>query len=265
MNIERLAVIGAGTMGRGIAIAAADVGLHVTLYDTRAEPLASGITGVTTAASLRDAVAGAELVIEAIPESMDEKLALFTALDGAARADAILATNTSSLSVSALAAATTRPDRVLGLHFFNPVNRMKLVEIIPGETTSEATVDTAMSIVAQLGKEAIVVRDSPGFATSRLGLALGLEAMRMVEEGVASPADIDRAMVLGYNHPMGPLRLSDVVGLDVRLGIAEHLHGALGERFRPPQVLRRMVEEGRLGRKTGRGFYEWDETGRERR
>jgi 3-hydroxybutyryl-CoA dehydrogenase len=265
MTIARVAVIGAGTMGRGIALAAAEADCLVTLHDARAEQLANPLPGVATATTLADALAGAELVIEAIPESMDAKLALFAALDGAAAPGAILATNTSSLSVSALAAATGRPDRVIGLHFFNPVQRMKLVEVVRGEKTSDATVASALTIVERLGKEAIVVRDSPGFATSRLGLALGLEAMRMVEEGVGTAADIDRAMVLGYNHPVGPLRLTDLVGLDVRLGIAEHLHRSLGDRFRPPEILRRMVEEGRLGRKTGDGFYDWDDTDRERR
>jgi 3-hydroxybutyryl-CoA dehydrogenase len=171
----------------------------------------------------------------------------------------VLASNTSSLPIAAIAAAVPRPERVIGMHFFNPVAAMRLVEIVRGPQTSDATVAAARAFAESLGKTPIVVQDSPGFATSRLGVALGLEAVRMLEAGVASAADIDRAMELGYNHPVGPLRLGDIVGLDVRLAIADHLHAALGsEVFRAPDLLRRMVAEGKLGRKSGEGFYRWD-------
>ena len=199
-------------------------------------------------------------MIEAVPERMALKREIFTALDEAAAEDALLASNTSSLSISEMQAATRRPQRMLGLHFFNPVHINRLVEIVRGRGTSEDAIARALGFVARIGKEAIVVNDSPGFATSRLGVLLGLEAMRMLEEGVASAADIDRALELGYRHPMGPLRLTDLVGLDVRLDIARYLHEQLGaECFRPPRILERMVAEGRLGRKSGRGFYDWEE------
>ncbi|HET6764136.1 MAG TPA: 3-hydroxyacyl-CoA dehydrogenase family protein, partial [Longimicrobiaceae bacterium] len=213
---------------------------------------------LTPAADVEGAVRGADLVIEAVPEDLALKAELFGRIDGAAHPDAILASNTSSLSIAQIAAATGRPDRVVGLHFFNPAHLMRLVEVVRGADTSEATVSTALAFVRSLGKEPIVVADSPGFASSRLGIVLGLEAMRMLEQGVATAADIDRAMELGYNHPMGPLRLTDHVGLDVRLHIADYLHGTLGgDQYRAPDVLRRMVAEGRLGRKTGAGFYDW--------
>ncbi|MGI9625221.1 MAG: 3-hydroxyacyl-CoA dehydrogenase family protein, partial [Longimicrobiales bacterium] len=199
-----------------------------------------------------------DLVIEAIPEVMDLKTKLFNDISGFVSDDAILATNTSSLSVTELSEAVTGPSRFLGLHFFNPVHIMSLVEVVRGRDTSEETLDRSLAWVRRLAKEPIVVRDSPGFASSRLGIALGLEAIRMVEAEVASPEDIDKAMELGYRHPMGPLRLTDLVGLDVRLGIAEYLHRTLGsEAFRPPGLLERMVEEGKLGKKSGQGFYDW--------
>ena len=174
---------------------------------------------------------------------------------------ALLATNTSSLSVAAIAAATARPARVLGMHFFNPVHLMKLVEVVTHAGTAPASVETAVALARRFGKEPIVVRDSPGFASSRLGVALGLEAMRMLEDGVASAEDIDRAMELGYNHPVGPLRLTDLVGLDVRLAIARYLHRTLGGgRFAPPAILERLVAEGKLGKKAGEGFFKWPAT-----
>ncbi|HEV2131623.1 MAG TPA: 3-hydroxyacyl-CoA dehydrogenase family protein, partial [Longimicrobiaceae bacterium] len=198
--------------------------------------------------------------IEAVPERMELKHQVFSELERSAPAHSILASNTSSLSISRIAEATRRPERVVGLHFFNPVHIMKLLEVVRGRETSQETLDASLEFARRIGKEPIVVTDTPGFASSRLGVVLGLEAMRMVEQGVASPQDIDKAMELGYNHPMGPLRLTDLVGLDVRLGIAEYLHGELGgEQYRPPEILRRMVEEGRLGKKSGRGFYEWEE------
>ena len=201
---------------------------------------------------------GAGLAIEAIPELLDAKKETFLVLNRLLP-DAVLASNTSSLSIGAIAGATSRPERVIGIHFFNPVAVMPLVEIVSGPATSGETRAAAAEFVAAIGKQAIHVTDSPGFATSRLGLALGLEAMRMVEEGVASAADIDRAMELGYGHRMGPLKTTDLVGLDVRLSIAEALSSELNqERFRPPEILRRMVAEGRTGKKSGEGFYRWE-------
>jgi 3-hydroxybutyryl-CoA dehydrogenase len=283
MSIERVAVLGAGTMGNGIAQVCAMAGFRVALHDPQpgavqralatiranlekgvergkvaAEVRDAALGSLREAAELRGAAADAELVIEAVPERMDVKRTIFAELDAAAPPGAILATNTSSLSVSRIAEATERPDRVIGLHFFNPVHIMKLLEVVRGDATTEATVDAALDFARRIGKEPIVVTDTPGFASSRLGVVLGLEAMRMVEQGVASAEDIDRAMELGYNHPMGPLRLSDLVGIDVRLGIAEYLHAELGgEQYRPPEIMRRMVAEGRLGRKSGEGFYTW--------
>ena len=277
-------MVGAGTMGRGIAQVAARAGYEVLLHDIDEARVEGGLSGVRDGlakgvargklserereealARLRGttdldrSAVQADLVIEAVPEEMDLKLETFRRLDAAASDGTILATNTSSLSVSRIAEATKRPGLVVGMHFFNPVPAMPLVEIVRGSTTSPGAVEAVRATAVRMGKETIVVRDSPGFATSRLGVALGLEAMRMLEEGVASAADIDRAMELGYGHPMGPLRLTDLVGLDVRLAIAEHLSRELGgERFRPPDILRRMVAEGKLGKKTGEGFYRWE-------
>lgn len=282
--IGKVAVIGAGTMGHGIAQAAAIAGHETVLCDVDAgqleralarieatlekgvrlgkvaEPAREGaLARLATNVHLRDAVAGADLVIEAVPEAMELKRRIFTEAEAAAPTAAILATNTSSLSVTAMAAGLAAPGRFLGLHFFNPVHIMALVEIVKGEHTDPGVLDRCVAFARHLGKEPIVVADSPGFASSRLGIVLGLEAIRMVEGGVASAEDIDKAMVLGYRHPMGPLRLTDLVGLDVRLGIARYLHESLGsEAFRPPALLERMVAEGRLGKKCGRGFYEWD-------
>ena len=279
----RVAVIGAGTMGRGIAQVAAMAGHEAVLSDVEEGQLerAMGAIGaaldkgvslgkveaaareaalarLSTATGLSDAVEGAQMVVEAVPESMALKRKVFAEIEAAAPEEAILATNTSSLSVTEMGTGLRRPGRFLGLHFFNPVHIMALVEVVRAKETEASTVERALAFVHRLGKEPIVVADSPGFASSRLGIVLGLEAIRMVESGVASAEDIDKAMVLGYRHPMGPLRLTDLVGLDVRLGIARYLHESLGsEAFRPPQLLERMVDEGRLGRKSGRGFYEW--------
>lgn len=284
-DIRNIAVLGAGTMGHGIAQVCAAAGYDVALYDRDPRQLESGmgrvranldkgvergkvdpgereatIARLTTAVDLAAAVGTADLVIEAVPERMDIKTALFQELDAGTSAGTILATNTSSLSVSAIARATSKADRVVGLHFFNPVHIMRLLEVVRGRETSDATLSSALEFARRIGKTPIVVSDTPGFASSRLGVVLGLEAMRMVEENVASPEDIDRAMELGYNHPMGPLKLTDVVGLDVRLGIAEYLHAELGgEQYAPPDILRRMVQEGHLGRKSGRGFYDWED------
>ena len=284
---RRVAVVGAGTMGHGIAQVSAMAGAETVLTDVSDEALASALgrvrtnldkgvslgkvepdardralAGLSTTTDLSGAASGAELVVEAVPEDRSLKDRVLTEAEAAAGADALLATNTSSFSIDELAAGLQRPERFLGLHFFNPVYIMGLVEVVHGGRTAPEALDRAVGFVGALNKEPVVVRDSPGFASSRLGVALGLEAMRMVEEGVAEPRDIDRAMELGYRHPMGPLRLSDLIGLDVRLGIAEYLHETLGgERFRPPELLRRMVGEGKLGRKTGRGFYDWGAEG----
>lgn len=281
--MKRVAVIGAGTMGHGIAQVAALAGYATRLTDTapearetaRARIRASLMSGVargklsqeaaeaaleriSVVAVLRDAVQDADLVIEAIVEDLAAKRALFTQLDGLASASAILATNTSSLSVAKIAAATARPERVLGMHFFNPVPAMRLVELVVHGGTEKAVLERAREVAVRMGKEPIVVRDRPGFASSRLGVLLGLEAMRMVEEEVASAEDIDKAMELGYGHPMGPLKVSDLVGLDVRLKIADYLHRELkAPHFKPPEILRRKVRAGELGKKTGKGFYEW--------
>jgi 3-hydroxybutyryl-CoA dehydrogenase len=281
MNVERIAVIGAGTMGHGIAQVAARAGFQTVLCDVGDELVAAALARIRaglekgvergkvepdevepTLARLEAttsiaAAAAADLIIEAIPEDMALKRDLFARLETAAPPAALLATNTSSLSVAAIAAVLADPGRLLGMHFFNPVHAMKLVEIVTHEANPAAAVETAVAVAERLGKTAIVVKDVPGFATSRLGVLLGLEAMRMLEQGVASARDIDTAMVLGYRHPMGPLELTDLVGLDVRLAIAEYLHGELGEAFRPPQILRRLVDEGKLGKKSGEGFYKW--------
>lgn len=201
--------------------------------------------------------ATAQLVIEAVPEIWDLKVSSLQAVEQVLDAEAVLASNTSSLSVSGLAKELARPGKFLGLHFFNPVPASTLIEVVIGEQTDKNLVDASRSWVQALGKTAVVVNDAPGFASSRLGVAIALEAMRMVEEGVASAEDIDNAMVLGYKHPTGPLKTTDIVGLDVRLGIAEYLHETLGGRFAPPQILRDMVAEGKLGRKSGQGFYSW--------
>lgn len=281
-EIKSALVVGAGTMGHGIAQVCAQAGMRVTLADVDAAAVDKGVAGIEKSlaravekgklgAADRDATlarigrstdavtaaAGVDLVVEAVPERMPLKLALFADLSRAAPAHALFGTNTSSLSVTEIASAATDPSRVVGLHFFNPVPVMELLEIVRGLSTSDATVDRARALATQIGKTSVVVRDFPGFATSRLGVMLGCEAMRMVEQGVASPADIDTAMRLGYRHPMGPLELTDLVGLDVRLAILDHLHRELGEQFRPPALLRQMVRAGRLGRKTGRGFYEY--------
>jgi len=285
-EIRTVAVIGAGTMGHGIAQVAAQAGCTVRLADAlpgaaaralervRANldgALARGKLGVAdrdavmgrlvAAETATAAAAGADAVIEAVPEQLDLKRALFRDLEGVVAPQAVLASNTSSLSVAAIAAAVHRPGRVIGMHFFNPVHLMKLVEVVTHPGVDGSVTDRVSALARAMGKEPIVVRDSPGFASSRLGIALGLEAMRMLESGVASAEDIDKAMVLGYNHPMGPLRLTDLVGLDVRLAIAEYLHGTLGSPvFAPPAVLRRLVAEGKLGKKSGQGFYTWTDT-----
>jgi len=283
--VDKIAVIGAGTMGHGIAQAAAAAGFAVSLTDNDPAALERALESIrkslgrgiergrvteeertatlerlATAPGLETAVRDADLCIEAVVEDLEVKRAVFADLERHAPETAVLATNTSSIPVAGIAGAVADPARVIGMHFFNPVPVMKLVEVVVHEATSDEAKRAALEAAARMGKEAIVVRDSPGFATSRLGLALGLEAMRMLEEGVASAADIDKAMELGYRHPMGPLRLTDLVGLDVRLAIAETLHRELGgEGFRPPEILRKLVGEGKLGRKSGEGFYTWED------
>ena len=285
MAIETIAVIGAGTMGHGIAQVAAQAGYRVVLHDVNDELVARGrariddnlkkgiergkLTEEARGAALfrlrtttqLEETAEADLIIEAVIEKLDAKRDLFSRLDRLCKTEAVLATNTSSLSIAAISEATSRADRVIGMHFFNPVHLMKLVEVVVAPSTSQPTLDAALAVAARVGKEAIIVKDVPGFGSSRLGVALGLEAMRMLEAGVASAEDIDKAMVLGYNHPMGPLRLTDLVGLDIRLNIAEYLFEKLGsEVFRPPDILRRKVAAGKLGKKTGEGFYQWEES-----
>jgi 3-hydroxybutyryl-CoA dehydrogenase len=282
--IQQLTILGTGTMGRGIAYLSAVAGYDTVLFDADPAALdgakaaiesilrkgvekgkvaqgaaADAIARMQLIPELEPAVSTADLIIEAVPESLELKVELFGQADLFCGAETILATNTSSISITKLASHIERRDRFVGMHFFNPPHVMKLIEIVRGERTSDATVEQVREIAQRMGKTPITVRDSPGFATSRLGVTIGLEAIRMLEEGVGSAEDIDRAMELGYNHPMGPLRLTDLVGLDVRLAIAEYLASTLGPRFDPPQLLRDKVAQGKLGRKTGEGFYTWDQ------
>lgn len=288
LHEERILVIGAGTMGHGIAGQAARCGASVRLYDANIEALNRGksqIEAIYQTATARGkmsesevseslsrlelidplseealsvACEGITIVIEAAPERLDLKREIFSIVESAVSRETLLATNTSSLSIDKIASGLKYPSRFIGMHFFNPVAIMPLLEIVKGSESSEDTVSRAQSIGVALLKTPIVVKDAPGFATSRLGIALGNEAMRIFEEGVASAEDIDRAMVLGYRHPIGPLALTDLVGLDVRLAISEYLHGELGtDTFKPPQILRDKVARGELGKKSGRGFYEY--------
>jgi len=279
-------VVGGGTMGRGIASVCALAGLPTTIAErdpgTREGLLpairaswrravdagkldadrvreADGRLFVVAVPEAAESAASVDVVIEAVSESLALKETVFREIDRALPAARVLGTNTSSLSIESIARATASPGRVVGIHFFNPVPAMPLVEIVYAPATAAGTIAAAEEFAAALGKKTVRVRDVPGFATSRLGGALGLEAMRMVEAGVASAADIDLAMELGYGHRMGPLKTSDLVGLDVRLSIAEALAEALDPvRFEPPAILRRLVAEGSLGKKSGRGFYDWD-------
>jgi len=277
---DRVGVLGGGRMGAGIAHSFLLAGAHVCLVErneVEAEAarervlravtasITRGATGETQA-ELTDrlhvgwdftAFADRELVVEAVPEVRALKVDALQRVEAELDADAALASNTSSISIDDLAAQLERPARFLGLHFFNPVPASTLVELVAGRETSAELIADAQAWVVALGKTPITVSDAPGFASSRLGVALGLEAIRMLEDGVASAEDIDAAMMLGYKHPVGPLKLTDLVGLDVRLGIAEYLHSQLGARFEPPALLRRLVAEGKLGRKSGQGFYSW--------
>ena len=283
MPVMEIAVLGAGSMGHGIAHVSAQAGNDVILRDLEDGLVEQGLEAIkdnlekgikkgvvdeserektlgniATTTDLEFAVENADLVIEAAPENMDLKKNIFSEVEEAASGETVIATNTSSLSITQISSALNKPERAIGLHFFNPPHIMDLVEVITAEQTNERTEELAVSFVENLEKEDIVVRDTAGFATSRLGLVLGLEAIRMAEQGVASPADIDRGMIVGYGYPMGPIELTDHVGLDVRLHIAEHLYEELGERFRPPQSLRRKVRAGKLGKKSGEGYYEWE-------
>ena len=286
-ELSRCAVLGAGTMGHGIAQLCALAGLEVVLYDLTGEQVEAGVARITKSleagvgkgkvtAEARDAalsrittataiseLGGAQVAIEAVPERLELKQTLLQQLAAVLGPRALLASNTSSLSLTAIAAAVPHPDRVVGMHFFNPPTLMKLIELVRAEQSSPEALALARGLGERLGKSCIEVRDVPGFASSRLGICLAMEAIRMVEEQVAAPADIDRAMELGYNHPMGPLRLTDLVGLDVRLTIADYLHHALGSpRFEAPRLLRELVNEGKLGQKSGEGFYRYDGNGK---
>jgi 3-hydroxybutyryl-CoA dehydrogenase len=278
---RRVGVLGGGRMGAGVAHGFVLAGATVVVVE-RDERSAEGarervesslarsverggfdgnlgeLTGRLSVSTDYGSFAGCGLVVEAVPEDMDLKIAALAAVEGHLGNDAWLASNTSSLSVTELAGALRRPERFCGLHFFNPVPASLLVEVVLAKTTSAELAGLARQWVTELGKTPVVVNDAPGFASSRLGVVIALEAIRMVEQGVASAQDIDAAMVLGYKFPVGPLRLTDIVGLDVRLGIADYLHSTLGERFAPPQLMRDMVARGQLGRKSGKGFYDWD-------
>ncbi|WP_277601740.1 3-hydroxyacyl-CoA dehydrogenase family protein [Microbacterium sp. 4R-513] len=278
----RVGVLGGGRMGSGIAHAFALAGATVVVVEADAaaadgaagriaQALTRSVERGTSSRALDDLLASVStatdasafadcgLVVEAVPEDPALKREALSRVEAVIADEAVLASNTSSLSIGGLAAGLRLPERFLGLHFFNPVPASLLVEIVVGDATSVPVVERARDWVSALGKTPVVVRDAPGFASSRLGVALALEAIRMLEDGVASAEDIDAAMELGYRHPVGPLRTTDLVGLDVRLAIADELRERLGERFAPPELLRRMVAEGRLGRKTGRGFYEWSD------
>ncbi|HEU5060960.1 MAG TPA: 3-hydroxyacyl-CoA dehydrogenase family protein [Kofleriaceae bacterium] len=284
MQISSIAVIGTGTMGRGIAQVAAQSGFTVVVCDVDQATTVAGLVKIRSsldravergkldadtraAANARlssapdpaQAAARVDLVVEAVPEQLELKQRTLAAAVTGARPGVLVASNTSSLSIAAIAAALPDPSRVIGMHFFNPVPAMKLVEIVHHAGSAPEAVAEARSVAVRMGKTAIVVRDAPGFASSRLGIALGMEAIRMLEEEIATAADIDTAMRLGYGHPMGPLELTDLVGLDVRLAIAEYLAERLGDRFRPPELLRRKVAAGELGQKSGHGFYRWQD------
>jgi 3-hydroxybutyryl-CoA dehydrogenase len=285
--LATVAVLGAGTMGRGIAQVAALGGLTTRLYDIEERALAdaratierqlrrgveqgkvdaagaeAALGNLSTHAALAAAVERADLVIEAAPETFALKVELFHAAALHAPERALFASNTSALSITELAGACGRPERFAGMHFFNPVHVMKLVELVRGLETSDATVAALRHAAERMGKETVVVADVPGFATSRINALIGNEAFRMLEQGVASAEDIDKAVKLGLNHPMGPFEMADLVGLDVRLSILDHLHATLGETFRPTNLMRRYVAAGRLGRKSGRGVYLYDEHGK---
>ncbi len=286
-QVQTIAVIGAGIMGRGIAHAAALGGYRTILEDLLPAALrkaeneiranldkAVELNKVTAAdaeaafhrleyaGSVEEAAREADLVIEAVPEEMESKIEIFTLLDKICRPTTILASNTSSLSVTEIASVTYRARKCVGMHFFNPVHKMKLLEVVRALETDEDTIATAMDVGKRMGKEVVVIRESPGFITSRINAMIGNEAFYMLQEGVASAADIDKALKLGLNHPMGPFELVDLVGLDTRLSILEYLHKSLGDKYRPAPLLVQYVKAGRLGRKSGRGVYEYPEMGK---
>ena len=286
-EIKTITVLGAGTMGRGIAHVAAVAGFSSHLYDTQEaalqkadaairrnlakgvelkklspEAAEAALANLHLHTSLPEAVESAGLVIEAVPENMALKIETFHAVTIHAPHDAVFASNTSALSITEMAAASGRPDRFAGMHFFNPVHVMKLLELVRGLETSEATLQAMREVGVRMGKEVVVVKEAPGFVTSRINALIGNEAFRMLQEGVATAEDIDKALKLGLNHPMGPFEMVDLVGLDVRLSILEFLHKSLGEAFRPNNLLVQHVRAGRLGRKAGRGVYEYDEDGK---
>ncbi|HKF26649.1 MAG TPA: 3-hydroxyacyl-CoA dehydrogenase NAD-binding domain-containing protein [Candidatus Acidoferrum sp.] len=282
MEVKTIGVIGAGTMGRGIAYAASLGGYRTVLEDVMPENLAKSRAWITkaleegvvrgkvtagdseaalrrieTVSSVEAACREADFLIEAVPEEMELKLELYTLFDKFARPHAVLASNTSSLSIAEMAEMTFRPELCVGMHFFNPVPKMRLIEIVRAPKTSEETVSTCREVGLRMGKEVVVVKESPGFITSRVNALIGNEAFAMLAEGLASAEDIDKAVKLGLNHPMGPFEMVDLVGLDVRLKILEYLHATLGEKYRPSPLLRKLVAEGRLGRKAGRGVYDY--------
>lgn len=282
MEVKTIGIIGAGTMGRGIAYAAALGGYRTILEDVMPETLARGtawikdsfaegvkrgkvtdtdaaaaVSRIETSSSVESVCREADFLIEAVPEEMELKLELFTLFDKFAKPQAVLASNTSSLSIAEMAEMTYRPELCVGMHFFNPVPKMRLIEVVRAPKTSEATIVACREVGARMGKEVVVVKESPGFITSRVNALIGNEAFAMLEAGLASAEDIDKALKLGLNHPMGPFELVDLVGLDVRLSILEYLHSTLGEKYRPNPLLRKLVAEGRLGKKTGRGVYEY--------
>ncbi|HWZ96524.1 MAG TPA: 3-hydroxyacyl-CoA dehydrogenase NAD-binding domain-containing protein [Candidatus Dormibacteraeota bacterium] len=282
MDVKTIGVIGAGTMGRGIAYAAALGGYRTILEDVMPETLAKGTAwiqqsleeGVTrgkveaaardaalvlieTSSSVENVCREADFLIEAVPEEMELKLELFTLFDKFAKPKAVLASNTSSLSVAEMAEMTYRPELCVGMHFFNPVPKMRLIEIVKASKTSDETIAICREVGRRMGKEVVVVKESPGFITTRVNALIGNEAFAMLEAGIASAEDIDKALKLGLNHPMGPFELVDLVGLDVRLSILEYLHSTLGEKYKPNPLIKKLVAEGRLGRKTGRGVYDY--------
>src|SRR5256712_3286150 len=282
LDMKTFAVIGAGTMGRGIAYAAALGGYRTILEDVMpemlinanawiahtfdegikrgklaAEQAATAVKRIETASSVEDACRESDFLIEAVPEEMELKLELYTLFDKFAKPNAVLASNTSSLSITEMAEMTYRPELCVGMHFFNPVPKMRLIEIVRAPKTSDETVAACREVGSRMGKEVVVVKESPGFVTSRVNALIGNEAFAMLEAGIASAEDIDKALKLGLNHPMGPFEMVDLVGLDVRLRILEYLHATLGEKYRPNALLNKLVAEGRLGRKTGRGVYDY--------
>jgi 3-hydroxybutyryl-CoA dehydrogenase len=284
MDVKTIGVIGAGTMGRGIAYAAALGGYRTILEDVMPDMLAQGtqwikhafddgvkrgkvtaedsaaaISRIETASSVEDVSRESDFLIEAVPEEMELKLELYTLFDKFAKPNAILASNTSSLSITEMAEMTYRPELCVGMHFFNPVPKMRLIEVVRASKTSDDTIATCREVGRRMGKEVVVVKESPGFITSRVNALIGNEAFALLEAGLASAEDIDKALKLGLNHPMGPFEVVDLVGLDVRLRILEYLHETLGEKYRPNGLLKKLVGEGRLGRKSGRGVYDYRE------